>query len=389
MLRSVPLCSALFRFVPLCFALFRFASLCFALIRFDCYDFKDHFDIFVHMLNTIAIINLIIAIQSLFLAIHFGLKTKGIDLLNRIMAVMTFCFAIMIFNTYYSLSDFPRSDFLQDLANNVMWFVGPSMYLYVIYKTEHFVEDKLKRHFLPYLIPAIFDLSFDYRWYDDIIPFIGLTQMLIYMFASIRVAYQDFQERRSYISWVLPLILVFTFLILFNFVMQIATNAELFSMSTSLRQSLTTIFIIPIFYLSYKEMNAEKDFDLVQEKYKTSQLSDDKTTLYLKQIEDYLVGQKHYLQPSLTLADISNATSIPTKYISQVINQTKKQRFTDYLLDLRINEAKRRLRDNQSAHLSIAGIAEECGFASSSRFNHHFKRMVGMTPSDFRHSHLP
>jgi AraC-like DNA-binding protein len=45
---------------------------------------------------------------------------------------------------------------------------------------------------------------------------------------------------------------------------------------------------------------------------------------------------------------------------------------------------KRRLVDPNETQFSILAIAEHAGFTSKSAFNSVFKRLVGMTPSEWR-----
>ena len=138
-------------------------------------------------------------------------------------------------------------------------------------------------------------------------------------------------------------------------------------------------------------MNSQYDFGIRKRKYENTQLSEDKVTSYLKTINQVLVDEKLYKVQSLTLSELSKKSSISSKYISQVINQEMGISFSEYLLQLRINEAKINLLNTELKHLSIAGIGSESGFASSSRFNHQFKKITGMTPSEYQkstHQHI-
>ncbi len=64
-----------------------------------------------------------------------------------------------------------------------------------------------------------------------------------------------------------------------------------------------------------------------QAKYKTSPLKDEDKQKYLERIETYLKTHKLYLNPNLTLKELSQSVSIPTHYISQVLNDTREQKF--------------------------------------------------------------
>jgi AraC family transcriptional regulator len=50
-------------------------------------------------------------------------------------------------------------------------------------------------------------------------------------------------------------------------------------------------------------------------------------------------------------------------------------------MERRAEVAREKLRDER---LSLADVATECGFADQSHFTHHFTRLVGVTPRDWR-----
>lgn len=60
--------------------------------------------------------------------------------------------------------------------------------------------------------------------------------------------------------------------------------------------------------------------------------------------------------------------------------------FVDYLHGVRVGEACRLLIEQDD--LSIAEICYACGFGNLSNFNHHFRRLQGVGPRDFRRRHL-
>ena len=55
-----------------------------------------------------------------------------------------------------------------------------------------------------------------------------------------------------------------------------------------------------------------------------------------------------------------------------------------FLLDFRINEAKKLLKNTQN---KLSDIALQCGFADLYSFSHSFKKNTGMTPSEYRQRH--
>ncbi len=53
-----------------------------------------------------------------------------------------------------------------------------------------------------------------------------------------------------------------------------------------------------------------------------------------------------------------------------------------YVIRRRIERAKQLLKQSD---LRIVDIALACGFANQSHFSRHFRRIVGISPKEFRH----
>ena len=257
------------------------------------------------MTQFLNILFVIIAAQSLFLSIHFMIKKSSNTILNKLIAMVVFSFCIMLINTYFQLNEISfGSILLQDIANNLMWFIGPALYLYVIYE-EALSKQIIKLHLLPYLVPFIIDVFFTWPTYDDVIIFIAFTQMTVYLLMTLWFCYKNYSHQKRFFLWVLPAIISFLVLVLINFVLTIFSIFGKQFISNNSQQSLVLLFAIPIFYIAYKEMNSNSDFGIQTKKYKTSPLSSDKTKEYLIKIVDALEKNKAYRDSSLTLASFS------------------------------------------------------------------------------------
>ena len=341
------------------------------------------------MLRFLEIANLIVAAQSFFLFVHFLLKKKGIRFLNQLMALLGFCFAGIIFNTYLSLiQNTVAQNFIQDVTNNLLWFLGPVFYGYVSYQTQEMNWKRLRWHIFPFVFLMFLDVAFDWEWYQSIIRVLAFVQMFSYLGFSLSICFRNYSSNKSFYSWILPVIFTFAFLMLLNLILKVLASNGIEIISSILLQSLTGLLAFPIFFLSYKEMNAEHAFGIKPKKYKSTPLSKQKASEYLTKIQHALIEEKRFLQPQLTLQILAQEIDIPSKYISQIINQEKGLSFSNFLTELRIEEAKKQLINPENNHLTIAGIAEEVGFASTSRFNHVFKKVTGETPSAYRKKNL-
>jgi AraC-like DNA-binding protein len=90
-----------------------------------------------------------------------------------------------------------------------------------------------------------------------------------------------------------------------------------------------------------------------------------------------------YLDPELNLDKIVAYSGIDQKTISYVLNQHLLQSFNTFVNSYRIKAVKQRLRENPSSHLTLTGIAFECGFNSQATFQRTFKQFTQLTPSAY------
>jgi AraC-like DNA-binding protein len=117
--------------------------------------------------------------------------------------------------------------------------------------------------------------------------------------------------------------------------------------------------------------------------YERSGLSNEHANQLHTQLLDYMRTSKAYLQSELNAADLSKGMNISVNHLSQVLNTVQQQNFFDFVNTYRVEEVKKRLVDDRYAHLTILAIALDCGFNSKSAFNTVFKKITGMTPSQY------
>lgn len=98
----------------------------------------------------------------------------------------------------------------------------------------------------------------------------------------------------------------------------------------------------------------------------------------LKKATEYI---NENLTQNISLATMALMVQMSPFYFSRLFKQSTGLTPHQYLIKCRIEEAKQLLR---ISNLSMAAIAIEIGFADQSHFTRHFKRYVGITPSQFR-----
>ncbi|MEE9363437.1 MAG: helix-turn-helix transcriptional regulator [Cellulophaga sp.] len=104
----------------------------------------------------------------------------------------------------------------------------------------------------------------------------------------------------------------------------------------------------------------------------------------LKRIESFMLSEKLYLKPDLTIMEVSEKMGIHPKRISKIINSQGKQNFNAYINYFRIEEAKVFLRSDKGNNLSVEGIGINVGFLSKSTFYEAFKKHTGTTPFRYK-----
>ena len=120
-------------------------------------------------------------------------------------------------------------------------------------------------------------------------------------------------------------------------------------------------------------------------KYKHSSLAEtDKEELITRIL--YILGHADEIySPDFTLEHLSRLAGSNYKHVSQVINERLNKNFNQLLNDYRIYKACKCITDQQHyGHLTIEAIAQSVGFRSRTTFATAFKRITGLTPSEYQ-----
>jgi AraC-like DNA-binding protein len=96
-----------------------------------------------------------------------------------------------------------------------------------------------------------------------------------------------------------------------------------------------------------------------------------------------LEKEKIYKQPDITLGKLAKKLKTNTSYLSSIINNRFEDSFKSVINHYRINEARRLLIFPEYSNFSIEGIAEEVGYKSRSAFYQSFKKITGLTPTQY------
>ena len=90
--------------------------------------------------------------------------------------------------------------------------------------------------------------------------------------------------------------------------------------------------------------------------------------------------RKHY-SDDITMTQVADYVHLNPSYFSKLFRTKTGLTFSVYLTDVRISQAKQLLLN---PNIKIYEVCEKVGFSDSVTFNRSFKRVVGVSPSEFR-----
>lgn len=112
-------------------------------------------------------------------------------------------------------------------------------------------------------------------------------------------------------------------------------------------------------------------------------LAEEKANDYLDQLSSYMLREKPFLAPKISIAELSHRTGIPVNHLSKIINEQLGLNFFDFINSYRVEEFKRLVSEAKYEHFTLLGLAFEAGFNSKSTFNAIFKKFTQQTPSEY------
>jgi len=145
------------------------------------------------------------------------------------------------------------------------------------------------------------------------------------------------------------------------------------------------IFFIGYFGIKQKVIYPETSIQAFGRKqYQKSGLNALAMEENLNRLLEIMEEKKLYCNGNLSLKNLADKMDLTENNLSQLINESLKKNFYDFVNEYRVEDVKKRMLDQSYDHLSLLGIAFDCGFNSKSAFNSVFKKQTGMSPSQFK-----
>ncbi len=120
----------------------------------------------------------------------------------------------------------------------------------------------------------------------------------------------------------------------------------------------------------------------VEQKYKSSALSEENVDECYAELLNYMSASKPYTNCELSIRMLAEKLQLPARELSRVINEKSGKNFMEFINMYRIDEAKKTLKADND--LKILDISLMSGFNSKSSFYDAFKKFTSMTPSEYK-----
>jgi AraC-like DNA-binding protein len=118
-------------------------------------------------------------------------------------------------------------------------------------------------------------------------------------------------------------------------------------------------------------------------KYEKSKTSAADIKAIHQKLSGLMQTEKIYKNPELTLSDLAQKINVHPNTLSQVINSVEQKIFYDYINLQRVDEFKKLIILSENQKFTLLSLAFECGFNSKTSFNRNFKKITGLSPTEF------
>lgn len=357
-------------------------------------------------LNTLHIASLIAIFQSVFMAFFFLQNKKSSKASNVLIATMLAVFAVLVgcsllISLRIAGSRREYRDIILLLSQSAL-LIGPLFFLYIKANLDvHFVLRKeYFLHALPFLtaVGAGIVIVEHYGqfsiWQYPGRPWITAA-VVIQNFAYLVLTWKSMRLQGltvgSFLSYIdnsrLAWVRFFTggYILLWLIQLQLFVGWDILGHPQWCPYGLSLYFVVTFLFFNgivYIALKRPETFSQAQ-KYRSSSLKESDKNRFREKLVALMKSEKVYLNSSITLPELSLRLNIAPCSLSQVINESFRQNFSDFINAYRIEESKLILARPEQ-QWNISEIALEVGFNSKSTFNSAFRKHTGVTPKEFK-----
>ena len=337
------------------------------------------------------------------LGLYLIFTEKGNKAANKILGVFFLLWAVDFFEGTLLLRGFYlENPHLALWTESFLFLYGPFIYFYTLYSIDdrRKFKGKYLLHFgffalgfiiflkIYHLQPVGFKLKIltDISAFNQPIEsFIGIAiiyaHFFLYLFLSskkLKTATQNFENHYSYrvLRWLKKLLLAITMILILSIassILQFLGAKIYFNASLILILLLMGVLVGRLIFKTLEQKSPMLPV-LTEKKYAGSDLKGGEAAQIESEINRVLKKEEFYLDPELSLEQLSEKVGIPKRKVSQVINERMGKSFFDLINTHRIERAKRIFKENKDSKLTVLEVLYEVGFNSKSSFNTQFKK---------------
>lgn len=130
--------------------------------------------------------------------------------------------------------------------------------------------------------------------------------------------------------------------------------------------------------------NSENESPVVELMVEEQEPPTEEEVLLMEEVTALIEKDEIYKDFDLTLDSLAKKLGVKRNYLSKAINRITGKNFNTYINEYRVKEAMKIMSDKKSDVISIDAIALEVGFSNRISFYQSFKKMTGLSPSEFR-----
>ncbi|RZN84693.1 MAG: AraC family transcriptional regulator [Winogradskyella sp.] len=143
----------------------------------------------------------------------------------------------------------------------------------------------------------------------------------------------------------------------------------------------SVVFYALLIFLLFKK-NRESVFQDIPEKYAAKKINVNEAEKLINELSSLMQTKAMFKNSDVKLKNVADELNVSKHHLSQLLNDNLGKSFTQYINELRTEEAKRLLVENNQFILEAIGF--EAGFSSKSTFYATFKKVVGQTPAEYK-----
>ncbi|MEQ6124826.1 helix-turn-helix domain-containing protein [Pseudotenacibaculum sp. MALMAid0570] len=332
------------------------------------------------------------AFNGIVLSLYFLFFVKSKHISNKFLGAFLLMMSIRTGKSVFFYFNPDLSFHYLQFGLTACLFIGPFLYFYVmsVKGFHNLIKKEWKYHFGFLLITALI-VGFLYPFEANIHlwrPYFINAIYYIWLAYTLFAAYKLVPTLRSILfnrSKVASLDIWVLSIFFGNFAVWASYKFSYFTSYITGALTFSFLFYIMILFLVYNKKKNKVIFSPT-EKYADKRFDSSEAMILIETLKKVMNEESLYKNPNLKSSDVALKIQLTTHQFSQLLNDNLGKNFASFINEYRIEEAKKRLLSN--SNFTLEAIAYDCGFNSKSTFYTAFKKIEGVTPTQFKSSNL-